>query len=309
MDISLTQCHQGSLLSLQDHPRQFSINNYTVNSTFCSSGRWVNLASIPTPRQEHGTVAIGNSTIAIVGGIASQDNSSTAVTTDLVQLYDIAYNTWRTVSPALFRVNHPNLASVAPNKLNLLGGLTDVPHPKGQDLDINWNASKDCYNYDAATDTWAEVASMPSGTERGSSVVESRQHATGAVIGDTFYVIGGRRYGQMYHRDTVFELALQNIEAGWRTSTGHMPTSRGGIFGVLLMGSSMFSVVKEIEIPSPRWVELMPMAVPRHGTQAAVAEGCIYIPGGGLQQDGKEVIVGGKSTYHNPTSHFDAYCP
>lgn len=340
-------------------------------ATFCSSGRWVNLASIPTPRQEHGTVAIGNSTIAIVGGIAPQDNSTTAVTTDLVQLYDIASNTWRTVSPAPFRVNHPNLASVAPNKLYLLGGLTDVPPPKGQDLDINWIASKDCYVYDVATDTWTQIASMPNGTERGSSVVgvhnemiylaggmtvlqtgyqdavnsvisfntasdlwqrlesaaaelpESRQHATGAVIGDTFYVIGGRRYGQMYHRDTVFELDLQNIEAGWRTSTGHMLTSRGGIFGGAVDGkfyvfggegnrdsiTGVYNQTEMFDIAAERWVELLSMAVPRHGTQAAVAGGCIYIPGGGLQQDGKEVIVGGKTTYHNTTSHFDAYCP
>ncbi|RAK90386.1 galactose oxidase, partial [Aspergillus costaricaensis CBS 115574] len=328
---------------------------------------WVSLASIPTPRQEHGTVAIGNSTIAIVGGIAPQDNGTTTVTTDLVQLYDITSNTWRTGSASPFKVNHPNLACVDPNKLYLLGGLTDVPPPKGQDLGMNWIASKDCYVYDAATDTWAEIASMPNGTERGSSVVgvhnemiylaggmtvlqtgyqdainsvisfnttsslwqrlesaaaelpASRQHATGSVIGDSFYVIGGRRYGQMYHRDTVFELDLQNIEVGWRTSTGHMPTSRGGIFGGPVDGkfylfggegnqnsnTGVYNQTEMFDIALERWTELMPMAVSRHGTQAAVAEECIYIPGGGLQQDGKEVIVGGETTYHDTTSHFD----
>ncbi|GAQ42248.1 galactose oxidase [Aspergillus tubingensis] len=152
---------------------------------------------------------------------------------------------------------------------------------------------------------------------------ESRQHATGAVIGDTFYVIGGRRYGQIYHRDTVFELGLQNIEAGWRTSSGHMPTSRGGIFGGAVDGkfyifggegnrgsnTGVYNRTEMFDVASEQWIKLMPMAVPRHGTQAAVAGGCIYIPGGGLQEDGKEVIVGGMTTYHNPTSHFVAYCP
>ncbi|BCS04560.1 uncharacterized protein AKAW2_80361S [Aspergillus luchuensis] len=73
--------------------------------------------------------------------------------------------------------------------------------------------------------------------------------------------------------------------------------------------TGIFNQMEMYDTASERWVELLSMPVPRHGTQAAVAGGCIYIPGGGLQQDGKEVIVDGETTYHNTTSYFDVYCP
>ncbi|KAF4537766.1 uncharacterized protein LTHEOB_11390 [Lasiodiplodia theobromae] len=331
----------------------------------CQSGQWEDLASIPTPRQEHGTTAIGNTTIAILGGIVPTNGSTT--TTDLLQLYDIDSNTWKTVSPAPYKVNHPNIAAVH-DKLYLLGGL--APGPVSTDVTMNWVASKLCYAYDVETDTWTQLASMPSGMERGSAIVgvqgemiylaggmtvlmtgyqdavdsvisfnttsgkwqrlvvaaaelpESRQHGAGSVIGDTFYVVGGRRYNQTNYRDTVFKLDLANQEAGWETSTGHMPTARGGINGGAV-GSTfyvfggegnpdsttgVFNQTEAFDTVAQAWTELETMQVPRHGTQAAAANGRIYIPGGGLQQDGKVVTVDGVTTYQNPTAHFDAYC-
>ena len=50
------------------------------------------------------------------------------------------------------------------------------------------------------------------------------------------------------------------------------------------------------------------MAVPRHGTHAAAVGNMIYVPGGGLQQDGKAITNGGVTTYTDETAHFDAYC-
>jgi hypothetical protein len=35
---------------------------------------WVNLTSLPTPRQEHTTVAVDNNTIAILGGVERVGN-------------------------------------------------------------------------------------------------------------------------------------------------------------------------------------------------------------------------------------------
>lgn len=326
----------------------------------------MDLAPIPTARQEHGTTAKGNTTIAILGGIIPVGNSTQ--TTDLFQLYDIASDTWSTKSPAPYKVNHPNIAAVG-EKLYLLGGLTEGPTAPG--LSMNWVASGACHVYDFATDSWSELAPMPNGTERGSSIVgvhgemiylaggmtvlqpayqdavdsvlsfnttsgawqrlgfaaaelpESRQHAAGSVIGSTFYVVGGRRYGQLYTRNTVFELDLLHQDAGWKLSQGHMPTSRGGISGgavgdtFYVFGgegnpnatTGVFNQSEAFDVKAQRWSELKPMSVPRHGTQAASSGDRIYIPGGGLQQDGKQVVIGGKVTFQNPTSHFDAYCP
>ncbi|KAK1147176.1 hypothetical protein N8T08_001915 [Aspergillus melleus] len=338
-----------------------------IAAASCTSGQWVNLAPIPTkPRQEHGTVAIGNSTIAILGGIVPVEDG--IQTTDILQLYDIVSNSWRTASPAPYPVNHPNLV-VVDNTLYLLGGLVDGPLSPG--MIMNWVASTSSHAYDLATDTWTELAPMPNGTERGSAIMgvqdemiylaggmtvlhadyqdavnivtafnttlgawqrlgaeaaelpESRQHGSGAVIGDTFYVAGGRHFGKENTRDTVFELDLADQGAGWRTSSGHMSVPRGGLSGSAV-GSKLYTFGGEgsptthtglfnqsevFDTMSQRWESLAPMAVPRHGTQAAALGGWIYIPGGGLQQDGKNVTIDGVTAINRPTSHFDAYCP
>ncbi|ETS85185.1 hypothetical protein PFICI_03210 [Pestalotiopsis fici W106-1] len=331
----------------------------------CMSGEWVDLATIPTARQEHGTAAIDNQTIAVLGGIVPTANGTE--TTDLLQIYDVASDTWRTGAAAPYKVNHPNVAAVD-GKLYLLGGLTVGPTVSG--LSMNWVASKTCHVYDPASDSWEQLPDMPNGTERGSAVMgvhgemiylaggmtvlmtgyqdavnsvisfnttsnawqrlvmgaaelpESRQHAAGSVVGDTFYVIGGRRYGQLNFRDTVFELDLNNVTAGWSTSTGHMPTSRGGINGgavgskYYIFGgegnvdstTGVFNQTDVFDLESQQWAELEPMAVPRHGTQAVAIDNRVYIPGGGLQQDGKQVVTNGTTTTQQPSTHFDAYC-
>lgn len=322
----------------------------------CKHGEWVNLAPIQLhPRQEHGTVAIKNTTVAILGGVVP--NGDGVKTTGILQLYDIASNTWKTASPAPYAVNHPNLA-VIDTTLYLLGGLADGPEVPGQEF--NWVASTRSYAYDLATDTWSDLPPMPSGTERGSAIVgvynemiylaggmtvlqtsyqdavnivtafnttsgewqrlgaeaaeipESRQHGAGAVIGDIFYVVGGRRFGQNNTRDTVFELDLTNPEAGWRTSDGRMFVPRGGLSGAAVgdqfytfggegsqtSSNGIFNESEVFDTVSEKWMKLAPMDIPRHGTQAAAAGGRIYIPGGGLEQGGTR-----------PTDVFDVYCP
>ncbi|PSN60859.1 galactose oxidase [Corynespora cassiicola Philippines] len=338
-----------------------------LSASVCEPGQWKNLAPIPTVRQEHGTVAVNNHTIAILGGRAPIENTNITTTTDLLQLYDIPSNTWRTGSVLPYKTNHPNVASIG-NNIYLLGGLVEGPIIPG--VFLNWEASGACHVYNTVTDTWAELPSMPTGTERGSAVVgvhgdliylaggmtiirdryqdavntviafnttsgtwqrvpsiggelpESRQHASGTVIGDTFYVIGGRRYGQTDHRDTVFQLNLSNVSAGWHINTNHMPISRGSLNGAKVGTSfytfggegnadtttGVFNQTQSFDTQLQLWVELGPMAVPRHGTQSVAIGNLIYIPGGGLQQDGKSVTIDGVMTLQQSTDHFDVYC-
>ena len=331
----------------------------------CPPNTWLNLTSIPNARQEHGTVALSNTTIAVVGGT----NASESVfdSTDLLQLYDIPSNTWRTAAAAPFKVNHPNVAAVG-GKLFLLGGLTNGGALPGNT--VNAFALAQTGVYDPATDAWSELAPMPPGTERGSAITgvygemvylaggmsiladtyqdsltmvtaynttsntwqrvppqaanipEGRQHAVGSVIRNKFYVVGGRWFGQMNVRGTVFELDLDNQTAGWRTSRGHMPVARGGLSGgtvghsIYTFGgegdpdtvTGVFPQSEAFDSSTQKWSELTPMLVPRHGTYGVAVGNKVYIPGGGLQQDGKPVDVNGTVTYGQPSNHFDAYC-
>lgn len=303
--------------------------------TACTPNTWVNLTSLPSPRQEHSTVALNSSTIAIVGGVVSstEDFYGPAITTtDLVQLYDIPSDQWRTVAPTPYRVNHPNVA-VVDGKIYLLGGLIESPPEKGGT--INWVASPACAVYDPAIDAWTSIVSMPPGTERGSAITdvygdliylaggmtvlkdtyqdavntatafntssgtwlrlpphaavlpEGRQHGTGAVIEDTFYVVGGRVWSQLDVRGTVFSLDLTNLTSGWQTSPASMPVPRGGLSGDTVgsklytfgregnpnSASGVFNQSEAYDVKTQQWTELPAMAVPRHGTHAAAVGG------------------------------------
>lgn len=101
-----------------------------------------------------------------------------------------------------------------------------------------------------------------------------------------------------------------------------MPTTRGGLNGGAVgtkfyvfggegnpdSSTGVFNQSEVFDTESQEWTELKPMQVPRHGTQAAAVGGLVYVPGGGLQQDGKKVVVDGVTTFQHPTAHFDAYC-
>lgn len=336
-----------------------------VKSQACTPNTWLNLTALPYSRQEHSTVAINDTTIAIIGGIIPIGGASE--TTDVMQFYDIPSDTWLNATPAPYKVNNPNVA-VVEGKIYLLGGLIDGPQlPDGS---TNWVASGECHVYDPTADTWTALEPMPNGTERGStnsgvhgemiylaggatmlqnlyqdsvamvtafnttsgswqrlppaaaSIPASRRGGVGSIVGDTFYVIGGRWFGQLNVTGTVFMLDLNDQDVGWKTSPGHMPVPRGGLSGdvvgskVYTFGgegnpntlTGVFNETEAFDTTTQQWTKLVPMAVPRQGTHAVAVGNKVYIPGGGLQQDGKSVVVNNVTLYEDMSAHFDAYC-
>ncbi|KAI9171816.1 Kelch-like protein terF [Paramyrothecium foliicola] len=139
-------------------------------------GTWKSLAPITiAPRQEHATVALSSSKLAIIGGIIPHGEWFN--TTALVQLYDIPSNKWSSAASAPLELNHPNAAVVNGN-IYLLGGLAETPEGA-------WEAVPDSWVYEPATETWTRLPSMPQGTARGS--------ATLAVHGHLIILAGGMR--------------------------------------------------------------------------------------------------------------------
>lgn len=316
-------------------------------------GTWTNLAPIPiAPRQEHITVAVSPSELAILTGIIPSGPGYN--TTALVQLYHIPTNTWRPAAPAPLPLNHANAAAVD-GKIYLLGGLADAP-------DGAWRAVPNSWVYDPSADAWTELPPLPAGHARGSAIAgvwkktiflaggmrvlvpvaggeqdtvdivsaydtvkgrwidvpaaaahipAARDHAGGAVVGHTFYVVGGRDRGQRNVRDTVFALDFKDLEAGWSTKSSRMPTPRGGIaaaavgekiytFGGEGNPNSEIGVYNETEVYDTvknTWDQLPVMPLPRHGTSAVAIGGKVFIPGGGLK-------IGA-----DPVDSFDVYRP
>ncbi|KAF2164858.1 hypothetical protein M409DRAFT_24763 [Zasmidium cellare ATCC 36951] len=322
---------------------------------------WTNTTKIPIqPRQEN-TAAYLDGSIYLLGGIINQtlpDNPLGATTTSMVQAYDIDTREWRSIASLPTAINHGNVA-VVDNKLYILGGLS----LQGGNWIADNNAS---YVYCSRTNTWRDLAPIPSQHSRGSAAVvthgskvylagglreldlfiggiydtidtvsvydtrtdtwddppaaasrlpEGRDHVAAALVDDIFYVLGGRINATTApnggRRDTVFALDLDDLEAGWSLKKGRMPTPRGGLsFGavgkkVCTFGgegnpeveSGVFNVTEVYDIDSDSWSTLRQMPLPVHGTYAAVKDGRVYIPGGGVHQN------------FGPTNVFQIYTP
>lgn len=175
-------------------------------SPLLPDGTWRTLSPIPlAPRQEHATVALNATTLAIVGGIVpdplppagnnnnSSSNSTGFATTDLVQLYDIPSDTWTTAAPAPVSINHANAAAVG-GRLYLLGGLVFTLEGAQSDQGA-WVAVPDCWLYDPAADAWSALPAMPPGEARGAAVVGVALGGAGERPGiDSSYSGLGRIY-------------------------------------------------------------------------------------------------------------------
>lgn len=233
---------------------------------------WSALAPVPVggTLQEHTTVALSDSLLAVVGGLVESGE-----TTNNVLLYDISGDAWTQAAPLPVPLNHPNAVAVD-GSIYVLGGLGG---------DSEWLAVRDGFRYNTEGGEWEELEPMPEGSERGSAItvvhggrfylaggipdgsgmsvddvsifdVESgtwldvpeaarhipapRDHGGGAVIDGKFYVVGGRDAGLHNVKDTVFILNLEDLEAGWAVSEAAMPTARGGL-AVAAVGAKIYT--------------------------------------------------------------------
>lgn len=302
------------------------------------TGTWTNLAPIPIiPRQENSGVAINSTTLAVLGGIAAvgtgwgntglvtyydiptdtwidgptlpmglnHPNSAahggkiyllggltetdagpwTAIPETWV--LDPVTGRWDSLAPFPDGVERgSSVVGVYGDKMFLAGGLHSLDfNPGGAHVAVDTVLS-----YDISTNEWV---SYP-----GSSLPVPKDHAGGAVVGNTLWVTGGRHIaGGDITTNDVFALDLEDIDAGWddlTESTG-LPTARGGhmaaVLGDLIYtfggegvgpADGVFSEVEVLDTKSRTWKSLDPMPLPRHGTVSVVVGKGIYIPGGGL---------------------------
>jgi N-acetylneuraminic acid mutarotase len=159
----------GSALSLPSPPHQ---NDHKPT--------WRKLAPIPLfARQEHTTVFLPPSNIAILGGIIpNNDTQSIPVeTTALMQYYDIEHNTWTTRASLPKPLNHLN-AVVIDEKIYVLGGLAEESsHGRA------WRADASSWVYTPLTNTWNSLPDVPLDQLRGSAAV--------SVYDKKIYLAGG----------------------------------------------------------------------------------------------------------------------
>lgn len=268
----------------------------------------------PAPvRINHLNVGVVDGKIYLLGGLV--DKKSPALPTADWQasgeshVYDPVADTWTELEPMPPGTERGSaVVGVHGEMVYLAGGMTILAMEHSDSVST-------VTAFNTTSGGWQRLP------EFAANIPEGRQHAVGAVYNDIFYVVGGRWFDKTNVRDTVFKLNLTDVEAGWTTSESRMPTARGGICGAVVNGSlytfggegnreshtGLFSNVEAFDLETEEWTELEPMPVPRHGTSAVSVGNRIYIPGGGLQDDGFPVeYEGGVVKFSNPSAHFDA---
>ncbi len=136
--------------------------------------------------------------------------------------------------------------------------------------------------YDPVANTWTQLPDMP----------RPRDHSQAAVLNGVLYAISGRDADIDATNNAVD--AFDFASGAWTTLTTTIPTERGG-FSAAVVGNEILIIggegdgntYAEVEALNPKtetWRTLTPMPTPRHGIQAAVCNGGVYIAAGGIRQ-------------------------
>lgn len=143
--------------------------------------------------------------------------------------------------------------------------------------------------FDPRTGTWEELPPAPRG----------RDHFHAAVVGSRLYAVGGRDSGVEGFIDSTFaEVDVFDFETGeWSTLTeSPLPTERAGNMTVavgdrvIVTGGEGFGQAwgetDVLDTETGTWTSLGSLNQPRHGTQAVLYDGKIWVAAGAGDQGG-----------------------
>jgi N-acetylneuraminic acid mutarotase len=211
---------------------------HSIPSPLSQTPTWHSLAPITiSSRQEHSTVFLPPSTIAILGGVVPTNDTSIIppfATTSIVQFYSITNNSWSSRAPLPIPLNHIN-AAVVDNQIYLVGGLAESNDSRGR----SWRAISDSWIYNPATDVWSKLSiSIPKGEERGSAAV--------VVYGKKIYLAGGATSLDFDANNTQNSVSIVSIfdttTKSWLKvpqAAKYMPAARDHA-GAAVVGSKMY---------------------------------------------------------------------
>lgn len=273
-----------------------------VQAYSSESRTWRRVADVPTPLN-HAHLAAVAGKLYVLGGLAGD---GPFFPTAVGYAYDGAADAWARLSdmPAGSERGAGAVGVWRDRFVIVAGGLLDNNPFTGIQT-----TTAAVSVFDAQTGTWLPEEGWPALPDGG------RDHAGGAVVGDTMYVVGGRRSGRTNVKGGVLALDLAAApEARAWASRADMPTPRGGLMAAAVggkiytfggegdeaQGAGPGGVYHEVEVydtEADSWEKLPSMASPRHGSGAAAVAGRIYIPGGA------------NLTGLGATSVFDAFSP
>ena len=286
----------------------------TTTATTTSESLWTAGAPMPTPRTEV-TAAVLKDDIYVIGGF---DRSGQV--TDIVEVYNIANNTWSRAAVPLPEPLHHTAAASYDGKIYVVGGYTAPWSPSNRlfiydPIQNNWQegnpmpTARGALNvnfvngtfyaiggssdrplgsneaYDPSSDTWTSKALMPT----------ARHHAGSALVDGKIFVIGGRISGSL--ENISVNEAYDPERDQWITNSEAMPSKRSGIAAasppvnsnnIYVFGgeepSRTFNNNEKYDAKTNTWTSEAPMPTARHGLAAVYTEDDkIYVIGGGPQ--------------------------
>jgi hypothetical protein len=215
-----------------------------------------------------------------------------------IYTYNPATNVWSVGDPIPVARQRGSVGVVLyNNKFYLMGGLTGGHgYP-----DATSYAFFDVY--DPVAHTWTTLPPAP----------HARDHFEAALVGTKFYAIGGRNTGALINGspNTIYGVPVPEIDVydfstgQWSTlpASANIPTPRGGvgtvvinnqiivIGGELEQQQTALNQVESFDTTTNTWTTLPPLNDGRHGTQAAVCNGNIYIASGAGLQGGSNLLT------------------
>lgn len=225
--------------------------------------------------------------IYVMGGFTGDYPNETPLTN--VYIYEPDNDTWVT-GPAIPVDRRRGSAGVAiyQDQIYMVCGIQNG-HVDG------WVPWLD--KFDPGTGTWAILTDAP----------RARDHFQAGIVGDKLYVVAGRRTGQTtVFTPTVGEVDVYDFTTGsWSTqpASANIPTERAGATTVVANGTVIVIggetggsklAHNETEAFDPNtnsWNTLDPLNVGRHGTQALVYHGKIYIVSGSGNRGGSPELT------------------
>ena len=240
----------------------------------------------PLPSEAHHAQAVElNGLIYYLGGLVGPFPDHV---TNAVRIFNPAANTWSTGTPMpALRARGGGGTALHNGKLYVAGGLQDDASVGTGHAGVSVNLFD---MYDPVGGTWTALPGMP----------RARDHFHAVVVGNKFYAVGGRLGGAAGSFNAVIpQIDVYDFTSGtWSTlpAASNHPTPRAGS-GTAVIGDEIIVIggegngqayddVNAFSTTSGTWRTLSSMPTARHGVQAAVCNGGIYIVDGGQNQGG-----------------------
>ncbi|GAB3542972.1 Kelch repeat-containing protein [Spirosoma fluminis] len=238
---------------------------------------------VPPVEMNHFQAITYNGEIYVLGAFQGKYPHETPIPN--IYIYNPKQGAWR-VGPEIPKERLRGSAGVVVynNKVYMACGITDGHY----DGHVAW-----LDEYDPKTNTWKRLPDAP----------RTRDHISAAVVDDKLYLAGGRNSTARINKvleTTIAEVDVYDFKTGrWETlpASSNIPTQRAGATAVTQGGkvwiiggeTTQLLAHNEAETLDPktgRWAAGPKLNIGRHGTQAVVYDGKIYIVAGSANHGG-----------------------